>query len=123
MACQVREPLPCAQCNARCCRYMAIKVDTPRTADDYDDVRWYLLHRDVRVLVDTDGIWYVAFDTPCERIGKDGRCLQYDARPQICRDYPKGNPCEGTSALFVHDFNTVDEFDGWLQRQLVAAEV
>ena len=55
MACQVREPLPCAQCNALCCRYMAIKVDTPRTADDYDDVRWYLLHRDVRVLVDTDG--------------------------------------------------------------------
>ena len=118
MARPLRKSLSCAQCNARCCRYMAIKVATPKTEDDFDDLRWYLLHRDVRVLVDPEGLWYVAFDNPCERIGKDGRCMKYEERPQICRDYPKGDdPCESDGTLFVHDFSTIEQFEGWLRQE------
>lgn len=122
MARQLRKPLPCAQCNARCCRYMALKVATPQTEDDYEDMRWYLLHQGVRALVDPEGIWYLSFDNPCERIGKDGKCLQYETRPQICRDYPrKDDPCESTGTLFVHTFHTPEELDAWLKREPAGA--
>jgi Fe-S-cluster containining protein len=93
---------------------MAVAVDVPETEEDFDDVRWYLLHRNVRVLIDPEDDWYVAFDTPCERLGKDGQCLDYENRPELCRDYPHdGEPCEFEGGIFVEEFSTVEEFDAW----------
>ncbi len=114
MARRPKRTLPCAECNALCCRYMAVEVDTPETEEDYDDVRWYLLHRNVRVLIDREGDWLVAFDSPCEWLGEDGRCRDYEHRPLLCRSYPHGkDPCEFEGGLFVAEFATVEEFDAW----------
>jgi len=30
-----------------CCRYFALQIDNPKTADDYDNIRWYLVHENV----------------------------------------------------------------------------
>ena len=118
MARRFMKTLPCAQCGALCCRYMALEVDTPETAEEYDDVRWYLLHQKVRVLIDPDGDWFVAFDTPCEQLGPDGRCQDYENRPELCRSYPHdGEPCEFEGGMFVQEFATVAEFDAWRQGQ------
>jgi len=106
---------PCDQCDATCCRYMAIQIDRPVDGRDIDDIRWYLLHRDVSVCIDAEGDWFVAFDTPCEALGDDGLCSRYDTRPQLCRDH--GQPpesCEYHGPLFVEQFSALEAFESWL---------
>ena len=76
---------PCEGCD-HCCRYVAIQIPTPRSKIDFDNIRWYILHKNVSVLVTWDGDWMVQFDTPCEWL-VDGRCTHYEFRPQVCRDY------------------------------------
>ena len=34
---------PCADCGARCCKYVAIHIPTPRKKADFEDIRFYLL--------------------------------------------------------------------------------
>lgn len=112
-----KRTLPCAQCDGLCCRYMAIQIDSPETATDYDDIRWHLLHRNVRLLIDREGDWLVAFDTPCSRLGPDGRCQDYENRPLLCRSYPDGRACEFDGPIFVEEFASIEDFDAWLVRQ------
>jgi len=76
---------PCVGCD-HCCRYVAIAIPSPRTKHDFDNIRWYILHQNVSVLVTWDGDWMVQFDTPCEWL-VEGRCTHYEFRPHICRDY------------------------------------
>ena len=76
---------PCEGCD-HCCRYVTIAIATPKSKADFDNIRWYVLHRSVSVLRTWEGDWMVQFDTPCEWL-KDGRCSHYSLRPQVCRDY------------------------------------
>jgi len=94
---------------------MAIEIDRPVDERDVDDVRWYLLHRDVSVRIDADGDWYVAFETPCEALGSAGQCSRHDERPQLCRDHGESpESCEFHGALFAEQFNTLEAFEAWL---------
>ena len=34
----------CDYCTAKCCRYFALPIDTPKKRRDYEFMRWYLLH-------------------------------------------------------------------------------
>lgn len=78
---------PCRKCTGRCCRYFALQIDTPRSWDDYDNIRWYLSHREVTVFVEK-GKWYLNIKNPCRHLSKrDFRCRNYDLRPHICRTY------------------------------------
>lgn len=76
----------CEHCTGVCCRYIALPIDTPETAADFDDIRWYLLHEDVSVFVE-DGDWYISFATNCRHLLPDNRCAIYPTRPRICRQY------------------------------------
>jgi len=102
---------PCEECNARCCRYLAIEIDTPRTAADYDDIRWYLLHRRVAVFIDHDGVWHLEFRSPCEALGKDNRCKIYDSRPRICRKHGEENLCEFHASPYAVYMRTVEDLE------------
>ena len=46
------------RCKGLCCRYFAFPIETPEDWDDYDDIRWYLAHKNVNVFVE-DGHWYL----------------------------------------------------------------
>ena len=76
---------PCAGCD-HCCRHVSLQIDTPRTKADFDNIRWYVLHKNVSVMVDWEGAWFIQFDTPCDWL-VEGRCTHYALRPGICRDY------------------------------------
>ena len=76
----------CEHCTAACCRYLAIPLDKPTCARDYDDMRWYLMHEETLVFVE-EGDWYVQFQTTCKNLGADNLCAIYETRPQICREY------------------------------------
>jgi Fe-S-cluster containining protein len=82
----------CQYCTAKCCRYFALQVDTPTTWDDFDKMRWYVMHGRTAIFVDSD-VWYLLVYADCQNLQADHRCGLYETRPQICRDYTTDN-CE-----------------------------
>jgi Fe-S-cluster containining protein len=77
----------CDKCSGLCCRYFALPIETPEDRGDYDDIRWYLCHKDITVFVE-DGDWYINIKNKCKHLSeKDNRCKIYDKRPRICRQY------------------------------------
>ena len=92
-----REDLPasdclCDHCTAKCCKYFALPIDTPESDEEWDYVRWYLLHDRASVFVDEES-WYLLVHTQCKHLLPDNRCGIYETRPQICREYSTDN-CE-----------------------------
>ena len=82
----------CAFCNAKCCRYFALPIETPEDWEDFEFIRWYLLHERATVFVE-DGDWYLLVHNKCKALRDDNMCGAYETRPQICRDY-KTDKCE-----------------------------
>ena len=77
----------CNRCTGLCCRYFALPIETPEDRQDYDDIRWYLCHKDITVFVE-DGDWYINIKNQCKHLSeKDHRCRIYKKRPKICREY------------------------------------
>ncbi len=107
----------CEQCTAACCRYIALPIDKPTAARDFDDIRWYLMHEGVSVFVE-DGDWYVQFQTRCRNLGADNRCMIYTARPQICREYEPG-ACDysGVSYGYEHWFTHPRQIEEFYQQK------
>jgi Fe-S-cluster containining protein len=92
-----RENLPpgqslCEYCIAKCCRYFALPLDTPKRRADFDTLRWFLLHGKTSIFVEK-GTWYLQVHTECRELLSDNRCGIYDTRPQICRSHSTKN-CE-----------------------------
>lgn len=86
-----REEIPadanlCEYCTAKCCRYFALPIDVPTTRQDFDFIRWYLLHEHASVFTEDD-TWYLLVHTTCKHLLDDHRCGIYETRPQICREY------------------------------------
>lgn len=80
----------CEHCMGMCCRYFALPIDTPEDRNDFDDIRWFLLHGGVSVFVE-DGEWYLYVAADCRHLLPDFRCRIYATRPRICREYTTEN--------------------------------
>jgi len=91
----------CEHCAGACCRYVAIPLDKPTSARDYDDMRWYLMHEAISVFVE-EGDWYIQFQTRCKQLGGENRCMKYDTRPHICREYKAGE-CDYSGGTYGYD--------------------
>ena len=86
-----RESLPpdanlCDYCSAKCCRYFALAIDTPEDWEDFENIRWYLLHEHSAVFTE-NGSWFLLVSTKCKYLGDDNRCVNYENRPPVCRAY------------------------------------
>jgi Fe-S-cluster containining protein len=91
----------CEHCTAACCRYIALPLDKPRSARDYDDLRWYLMHQGVSVFVE-EGDWYIQFQTRCKNLRLDNLCGVYETRPAICAEYEPGD-CDYSGGSYGYD--------------------
>jgi Fe-S-cluster containining protein len=76
----------CEYCTAKCCRYFALPIEEPDGFEDFEYMRWFLLHDRASVFKE-DGNWYLLVHTECRHLQPDNRCGIYDTRPQVCRDY------------------------------------
>jgi Fe-S-cluster containining protein len=68
----------CNECGGACCRYVIMKVP-PMGADE---ARWAGMR----------GVMYSqtwAIRSKCDQL-KDGRCVDYESRPDVCRQYACG---------------------------------
>ena len=76
----------CQHCTGKCCRYFALPLEAPKAWDDYDHIRWYMIHGSVSVFVE-DNSWYIMVHADCQHLQADNMCGAYDTRPGICRTY------------------------------------
>ncbi len=98
----------CERCAGLCCRYFALPIETPETKDDYDDIRWYLCHKDITVFVE-DGDWYINVKNECRHLSEgDHRCLIYDTRPHICRKY-KHADCDFVDGEYDYELHFTND--------------
>ena len=112
-----KEGAPCHLCTARCCKYFALPIETPTTLEDYDQVRWYLMHEGVAVWMDS-GDWYIEIRTVCNHLQPDNTCGIYETRPEICREYgsAEAGPCEFFTEDLKYDlyFDKDEDLETWL---------
>jgi len=114
--------LPCDVCRGQCCKHVAMEIDTPTCKQDYDNIRWFLVHQNVQVYVEPDKSWGIEFITPCSRLTRDNLCSDYDNRPRLCRQYPgKDTECEFVSEEkhYKKLFTTAEEFESWLDKKKI----
>lgn len=98
----------CQHCTGRCCRYFALPMETPKIRDDYDLIRWYMMHGSVSVFVE-DGNWFLMVHTDCRHLQPDNKCGAYDTRPGICRTYTT-DECEyDNDAAYDQLFETPEQ--------------
>lgn len=107
----------CAGCNAKCCRYFALQIDTPRTKEDFEEIRWYLAHKRVTVFVEKRK-WFLQVFNECGFLTENHGCAIYEERPLICREHP-ADDCEYISEEFGHDFvfKSMRELDEYKERR------
>lgn len=105
----------CEHCTAVCCHYVALPIDTPDTQAEFDDIRWYLIHRDISVFIEDDE-WFISFHTPCRHLQADFRCGIYETRPNICRKYTTEN-CDYHSGDYgwEHHFTCPEHLDEYVR--------
>jgi len=108
----------CGRCLAICCHYVTVEIDKPRSSRMRDDIRWYLLHEGVTLLIDRDR-WMVKLPTRCRALSEDNACTIYDHRPEACREYST-EACdyhtayEGWETDYI-EIESVEEFDKYLK--------
>jgi len=98
----------CDRCTGLCCRYFALPIDTPQTREDYDDIRWYLSHKNIIVFVEKKD-WYINIKNKCRHLSeKDHRCRIYDRRPRICRQYRHAD-CDYVEGKYDYQLHFTDD--------------
>jgi Fe-S-cluster containining protein len=108
----------CDQCSALCCRYFALEIDKPTTAEDYDNIRWYLVHENVVVYIHKKR-WYLGILTRCKHLQEDNRCGIYKTRPRICRQYSTDN-CDYHGGEYDFDvlFTSAEQLREYAEKKL-----
>ena len=96
--------LLCDKCTGLCCRYFALPIETPTDREDYDDIRWYLCHKDITVFVE-DGDWYINIKNKCSHLSeKDYKCAIYKKKPRICGRYSVSD-CDYTEGEYDYELH------------------
>ena len=101
----------CDKCDAKCCKYVAVAIDEPKSAESWDEIKWFLMHENISVYKEDDGEWSVEFQTKCKHL-KGNKCEIYGERPLVCRNHGI-DECEGeghdAEVLFLKP-EDVDEY-------------
>jgi len=106
----------CEECDAKCCKHVAMEIDSPEDREDFENLRWFVSHKNVNIFVDEEGIWHLEFITPCEFLGKDNKCLNYENRPDICREYDHEECVFHGDYKEKHTFTNLKELDGYIKK-------
>jgi len=105
----------CEGCDAICCRYITVPLEVPETLDDFENIKWYVAHKNIEVNVEEDGLWYIKFFTDCEHIDKNNLCKIYKNRPKVCREH-KTKSCEKyNKENFLLTFKNIKDVEGYIQ--------
>jgi Fe-S-cluster containining protein len=108
---------PCTHCTAKCCLYFALPIDEPKEWEDFDYIRWYLLHEQASVFIEEDA-WYLLVQNRCRHLREDNLCGIYETRPQICRDYTTDNCEYDDDWTYDHYWETAEQVEEYAESVL-----
>ena len=104
----------CTYCTAKCCRYFALPIDTPVDRQDFDYLRWFMIHGRVSLFVEEE-TWFLMVHADCRHLMDDLRCGIYQDRPQICRDYTTDNCEYDDDAVYDQFFETPEQIQEYAE--------
>jgi Fe-S-cluster containining protein len=106
----------CAGC-VRCCTYITVEVDAPRSPWEYDQWMWALDHETIELYVERPERWFIHVETRCSHLDTRGRCSIHGRHPVLCREYDP-RTCERRVPLSEIRawFKNSVELGEWLQR-------
>ncbi|HEV2971662.1 MAG TPA: YkgJ family cysteine cluster protein [Pirellulales bacterium] len=107
----------CSHCIAKCCRYFALPLDEPEDQEDFEFIRWFLLHDQATVFTE-EGTWYLLVHTTCKHLQPDNRCGIYTTRPQVCRDYSTKDCEYEDDWVYDHYFETSEQVEEYMEAVL-----
>lgn len=100
----------CGKCTALCCNYYALEIDAPDEPEDFENLRWYIIHEDSELFIDGDD-WYLQINRKCQWL--DGnRCGNYENRPTICAEY-SNEECDYDGIEADETFRTIEELEAY----------
>ncbi|MFT7462609.1 MAG: Fe-S-cluster containining protein [Pseudohongiellaceae bacterium] len=100
----------CGGCTALCCNYFALEIDAPDEPEDFENMRWYILHEGVQIFVE-DEVWYLSIARKCTWL--DGnKCGNYENRPTICKEYTDVG-CEADGPESDELFKNIEELEAY----------
>lgn len=105
----------CKGCEATCCRYVTIHLDTPEDLDDFENIKWYVAHKNVEVNVEEDGNWYVKFWTPCKHLNEKNLCEIYKSRPAPCREHTTKSCERYNKENFLLTFKSIQDVEKYIK--------
>lgn len=108
----------CRQCQSKCCRYFCFQIDEPNSFEEFENLRWFLLHEGISIHID-EGNWFISISNKCKHLDDDGRCLSYDSRPVICRKYTTDG-CDATGGDYEYDelFESAEQVAAYARQKL-----
>ncbi len=112
----------CAKCGGKCCKYFCFEIDEPTDYEEFEDIRWYILHKGATVHLD-EGDWYISIENRCKALDKENRCTIYDERPLICRQYTEDD-CDHTMGDYGYtaEFKTPEDVEEYARKVLGKAK-
>jgi len=108
----------CRRCQSKCCRYFCFEIDKPDSFEEFENLRWFILHEGVSIHVDK-GDWFISINNKCKWLADDGRCINYDNRPMICREYTT-DACDATGGDYQYDelFEAAEQIAAYARKKL-----
>ncbi len=107
----------CSHCPGKCCRYFALPIDIPDCWEDFEYIRWYLLHERATIFIEEDS-WYLLVHNICRHLRDDNLCGRYETRPEICREYTTKN-CEYEDEwVYDHYWETAEQVEEYAEAVL-----
>jgi Fe-S-cluster containining protein len=109
----------CEDCDAMCCKHIAMEIDAPEDKEDFENIKWYVCHEGVKVFMKDDE-WFVEFETRCKHLGKDNKCMIYDRRSEVCRGYSH-DECVFHNEDYSEDltFETIEEVEAYMKENKI----
>ena len=105
----------CDSCDGACCKYVAMELDCPEDLDDFENIKWYIIHKNIRVYIDEEGTWNIEFSTPCKYLNDSNRCSLYDKRPQICRKYNREECTFHNDYVEQYSFENMEDVEKYIE--------
>ena len=113
----------CFECRQECCRSVIVETEPPTIWKDWDDIKWQVAHKNVNVLLDNENSWCVEFLTDCTHLADNGRCMIYDTRPDVCRNYsPFTCVVNGEGEYYKIIFRSIKDVEKYLKEHPEAIE-
>jgi Fe-S-cluster containining protein len=109
----------CGGCTALCCNYFALEIDGPEEPEDFENLRWYIIHEDIQIFVDDD-VWFLQIMRKCTWL--DGnKCGNYENRPTICHEY-SDDMCDKDGVESDIQFRNIEELEAYRDKWVAKYE-